>query len=238
MAGSGELSRAGNTAALNAALGCSITGAGVNPPGRWIGALSVTLATGVATTLTCAAATGGAVLTQAIPDDSVIIVADAAGAVDTMELFTVNGAQAVGAGSITFDSQTVRTSHPNGSGIWLVAWKHYLALFLSSGSPGDNALGTEYAQTGYARQALNWVAPTAADPPVAVTNAILTFGPLSGANGTDIVSFAADRDSLSGPAGAVAGNMGAWWTFGATRTPNAGDSLQIAAAALSMQNYH
>jgi hypothetical protein len=234
VAGSGELSRIGNTRALNAALGSGITGGPWCPPGDNIGALSATLATGAQTSIACAASGGGAILTKAIPDGAIVAVVDAAGTIDTMEFFCVNGAAALSATSVTIDSQTVKFAHVAGALIFLISFNPYLALVITS-APTDNTLGTEYSQTGYARQLVPWTAPTNADPPVAANQATITWGPLSGANGTDVVGYCSLRDSLSGGA---APNQYAWWTFGATRTPNAGDSLQIAAAALTMQNYH
>jgi len=234
MAGSGEFSRIGNTRALNANLGSAITGGGINAPGDVVAALSATLASGAQTTGSTAASGGGAIFTKAVPDDAVLAICDPAGAADQMEVVTVNGAIALSATSFTFDSQTLKNGHAAGSLIVLLAFKPYLALCISS-APTDNSLGTEYSQTGYARQLVPWTAPTNADPPVAANSGTITWGPLTGANGTDVVGYCSLRDSLSGGA---APNQYAWWTFGATRTPNAGDSLQIAAAALTMQNYH
>lgn len=237
MAGSGELSRKGNTRALNGALNTSITStqaaAAVCPPGDQIAALSATLATGAQTSLACAASGGGSTVSKALADDSVIIVCDSAGAVDTMELFCVNGAVAAAATSITFDSQTVRTSHAAGSLVFAVAARMFAALLFAT--PGDNALGSELAFTGYARQPIPWTAPTAADPPVASTSATMTFGPMSGADGTKTVGFISAMDCLS--AGA-ADNQQGWWTLAATRVPNAGDSIQVSSGALTMQVFH
>jgi hypothetical protein len=227
----GKASRQGNTACLNSFVAGSITNAAIPPPGVLVGALSATLATGVQTSLSCAASGGGAITTKAIQDDAVLVIADAAGAVDTMELILVNGALAVGATSITFDSQTIRTSHPAGSGIWLIAFKPYLAL--NSGAPADNALGTEVGFTGYLRQAMTWTAPTAADPPVSATLGVLTFGPFTAGTGAT-VSYSSLMDiPLSAGVGVVA-NMYAYWTLTTAKTPGTGDSIQVAAAAISM----
>lgn len=232
MAGSGEFSRVGNTRALNAAIGSAITGGTVNPPGDLIGTITTAISA-LATAQTTLTLSGG--ISKAIPDDSVVVACSATGAVDTMEAFTVNGAAASAATTVTIDSCTVNKARSNGDLLFLLSFKAFLALVLSTGAPTDNGLGSEYAQTGYARQPIPWTAPTAADPPVAASQATVTFGPLSGANGTDIVAYASLRDSLSGGAAA---NQYAWWTFAATRTPAAGDSLQIAAAALTMQSFH
>src|SRR5436853_5922274 len=183
MAGSGEFSRAGNTRALNANLGSAITGGVICPGGDLVAKLSATLATGAQTTASTAASGGGAVFTKPIPDDAVLAIVDSAGAVDTMEVVTVNGAIANAATSFTFDSQTIKNSHAAGSGVWLLAWKPYLALLLSQkdsgavSAPTDNTMGTEYHEAGYARQLVPWTAPTAADPPVAANQASITYGP-------------------------------------------------------------
>lgn len=235
MAGSGEFSRTGNTRALNANLGSAITGGTICPGADLIGTITTAIAGG-AVTQTALTLSGG--ISKAIPDDCVVIACSATGAVDTMESFTVNGAMAVAATTVTIDSCTVNKARSNGDLLYCLAFKPYLALFLSTGAPTDNTLGTEYSQTGYARQLLPWTAPTAADPPVAANQSSTTFGPLTGANGTDIVAYCAMRDSLTGPTGAVAANMYAWWTFATTRTPNSGDSINIAAAALTMQSFH
>lgn len=234
MAGSGEASRIGNTRALNAVLNSGITGGLWNPPGDLVAALSSTLSTGAQTTLSTAASGGGAIFTKAIPDEAILAVVDATGAAGTSEFFCVNGAVVITATSATIDSQTVKFSHAAGSLVFLVSFQAYLALWIST-APTDNGLGTEYAQAGYARQLVPWTAPTAADPPVAANQATITWGPLSGANNADVVGGCSLRDALSG---GTAPNQYAWWTFAATRTPNTNDSLQIAAAALTLQAFH
>jgi hypothetical protein len=234
MAGSGEASRIGNTRALNAVLNSGITGGLWNPPGDQVAALSATLSTGAQTTASTAASGGGAIFTKAIPDGAQLFIVDATGALDTMEMVCVNGGIAISATSFTFDSQTIKFSHAAGALVFLGSFQAYLALWISA-APTDNGLGTEYAQAGYARQLVPWTSPTAADPPVAANQAIITWGPLSGANNSDVVGGCSLRDSLSG---GTAPNQYAWWTFAATRTPNTNDSLQIAAAALTLQAFH
>lgn len=234
MAGSGEFTRTGNTRGLNAVLMSGITGGLWDPPGDYVAALSASLTAGVNTTMATAASGGGAIFTKAIPDGAQLAVVDATGALDTMEMVCVNGALAVGAVSATIDSQTTKSTHAAGAQVFLMSYQPYLALLIST-APTDNTLGTEYAQTGYARQLIPWTLPTNADPPVAANQVSTTYGPLTGANGTDVVSYAGLHDSLTG--GTIL-NRVAWWTFASSRTPNAGDSLNIAAAALTMQSYH
>lgn len=234
MAGSGEFTRKGNLRAENANLMSMVTG-GINAPGDQVAALSTSLAAGVATTASTAASGGGAIFTKPIADKSILAICDAAGAVDQMETVTVNGAIAISATSFTFASQTIRVAHAAGSLVVLLAFKAYLALY-AAGVPTDNTLGTtEIAFTGYARQLLPFTPPTVADPPVAANSALITFGPMSNADGTKVVTYGELLDTLSG---GTADNAYAWWTWAATRTPNANDSIQIAAAALTMQSFH
>lgn len=230
MAGSGEFTRIGNTRGLNAVLMSGLTGGLWCPPGDNVATLSATISTGAQTTGTTATTT----FSKAIPDGAQLAVVDATGALDTMEMVCVNGAIAAAATSFIFDSQTIKFAHVSGAFVFLMSYQPYLAILISS-APTDNTLGTEYSQTGYARQLIPWTLPTVADPPVAANQLSTTYGPLSGANGTDVVGYSGLHDSLTG--GTIA-NRYAWWTFASTRTPNAGDSLNIAAAALTMQSYH
>lgn len=106
----------------------------------------------------------------------------------------------------------------------------YIAL--TTTAPTDSTIGTEYAATGYARQAVAWVAPTAADPPVTVTTAQLTFGPFTAGTGATI-SYGEMTDQSAGAITATT-QMYAWWTFATPKTPANGDSATIAAAALTL----
>lgn len=235
MAGSGEFTRKGNLRAENANLMSGAVG-GINAPGDLVAALSASLGTGAQTTFSTAASGGGAIFTKAIADKSILAICDTAGAVDQMETVSVNGAIAISATSAIFQSQTIRVSHAAGSLVVLLAFKAYLSLIAATTAPTDNSLGSpELVFTGYARQLLPFTLPTAADPPVAANNATVTFGPMSNADGTKVVTYGELMDCLTG---GTADNAYAWWTWGTTRTPNAGDSIQIAAAALTMQSYH
>lgn len=237
MAGSGEFTRVGNTRSLNAQLGAAITGGVICPGADQIGNLSAGISAGATaqTTLSCAASGGGAVLTKAIPDDAVIVVCSSTGGVDTMESFTVNGSAASGAASITIDSCTVNKARSAGDPIFLLAFKPYLTAMTNQTTPADHTLGTEYSVTGMARQLVPWTAPTAADPPVAANQSTVTFGPLTGADGSKVIAYLTLMDA---PSGGTIDNAYAWWTLASTRTPNAGDSLQVAAAALTLNVFH
>ena len=103
---------------------------------------------------------------------------------------------------------------------------------LTTTAPTDSAIGTEYAATGYARQAIAWTVPTAADPPVSSNTALLTFGPFTAGTGSTI-SYAELTTQSSGTITATQ-NMLAWWTLGTPKTPANGDTATIAIAALSM----
>lgn len=229
MAGSGDLSRIGWIHALNSAFGSAngVTGTTVQtgPPGDLIGNLSAAI---TATSLPCAASGGGAVLTKAIPDGAVVAVIAAAGTIDTMEFFCVNGAAAAAATAITIDSQTARSAHAGGDPIYLVAFQPYLAL--TTTTPTSHALGTEYTATGYARQLVAQTPTTVADPPVAANSGIMTFGPMTAGTG-GVVTCGEIMDALTG---GTADNMYAFFTWGTSKTPGVNDSLQVAAAALSL----
>lgn len=95
----------------------------------------------------------------------------------------------------------------------------YLALF-SAVTDSEAGTGTELAQTGYARQAITFGAPT--NGAIANTNTI-TFGPItSGGNGQS-ATHAAIFDSLTtGNALSVIKPLSASVTF------NQGDSIQFA----------
>lgn len=103
---------------------------------------------------------------------------------------------------------------------------------LTTTTPSDSTTGTEYAATGYARQAVAWSAPTAADPPVTSTTGQLTFGPFTAGTGSTI-SYGELTDQSAGAITATT-QMYAWWTFGTPKTPANGDSATIAVAALTL----
>jgi hypothetical protein len=108
-------------------------------------------------------------------------------------------------------------------------------LGLSTGTiPAVNASMTtvtasEYAATGYARQAVTWTAPTTADPAVTQNSAILTFGPFTASvSGTIQTAF------LCSASTGTTGDYLAQWTLTTSRTPVTGDSLSVAAGALTL----
>jgi len=227
----GEFSRVGNTRALNANLMSGITGVAAAPPGDQVGSLTVTAGSGVTTTITCGGGT-----TKALPSGAQLIICDAAGTLSTMEMVALSSGYASGtATAMNITSQTLKTAHVSGALVFLAAFTPYLAIITATTAPTDNGLGSEEAVTGYARQLIPWTLPTAADPPVAANSSSVTFGPLTGAAGAHVETYASLMDALSGGA---APNQYAWWTLTATRTPNAGDSLNVAVAALTMQSYH
>jgi hypothetical protein len=224
----GEFSRVGNLRALNGNLMCGITGGvGIGDP---VATLSTSLTAGVNTTLACTAGTS-----KQIPANAGLYLIDAAGTLSTIELVTCTTLTAAAATSIPITSQTTKTTHGVGALVFLATFTPYLAIITATTPPTDNGLGSEENVTGYARQLIPWTVPTAADPPVAANSTSVTFGPLTGATGAHVETYAALMDALTG---GTAPNMYAWWTLTATRTPNANDSLNVAIAALTMQSYH
>lgn len=224
MAGSGDLSRIGWLHALNASVGSTITGApGIGPAGDLVGTLSSAMTAGVVTTITCSAGT-----TKALPINSLLVVVDAAGTLTTMEMVMLTSAYASGTTTaMNITSQTIKYTHAIGALVYLVGFAPFVSL--NTTAPTSHALGTEYGGTSYARQPLTSTATTVADPPVQANNATITFGPITGGTGASITNGAI-MDALSG---GTADNMYAFYTWGTAKTPGVGDSVQIAAAALS-----
>lgn len=117
----------------------------------------------------------------------------------------------------------------------------YLALLTAA--PADNqALGggtisgiTEYAATGYARQAIasatgwNAVALNGSSIPEISNANVITFGPFTASTGATI-THAALVSVVSG----TAGDLVAWWQLDTSRTPAVNDSVSVAASALKL----
>lgn len=227
----GEFSRRGNQRALNAAM--SIAGQNGSNQGDIVATVNATISAGAVTSITCTA------LARSIPDGSLIMVvaqgantgAGTGGGVDGAQppdVYVVNGAAASGATSITVDSRT-SLAHTIGDPIVVLCVPQtYLAL--NTATPADNALGTEYGATGYARQPVTWSLPTAADPPSTGNTALLTYGPMTAGTGSTI-SYGSLMDALSGGA---ADNQMAWWTLTTAKTPGANDSVTVAIQAATM----
>jgi hypothetical protein len=105
----------------------------------------------------------------------------------------------------------------------------YVALL--SAAPSDSstlATMTEITTAGYARQSAAWSAPSAADPPETHNTGVLTFGPFT-ADPPNVTHFAV----VSASSG-TSGDLLAWGAFDTARDAANGDSLQIAASALSL----
>jgi hypothetical protein len=106
----------------------------------------------------------------------------------------------------------------------------YLALL--TGAASQSSIPTsivEYATTGYARQ-LCAISVPAAGPRVASNTAALTFGPLTGANGTVAVPYWVLMSAASGTAGDVV----AYGDFISPRTPTVSQSLTVAIGAITI----
>lgn len=107
----------------------------------------------------------------------------------------------------------------------------YLALCTTA--PTDTALGTELTTpgtNGYSRQTVAWDATVAGDPSVIDNTSLITFGPFSADLG--IVTHIMLMDVSTG--GTAAANMYYWWTADVSKDPANGDSITIAAGALTM----
>jgi hypothetical protein len=104
-----------------------------------------------------------------------------------------------------------------------------IALLTSAAT--DSAMGTEYGATGYARQAVEFTAPTGADPPVSWNTALLTFGPFTAGTGLVITHAVL----LTAGAGVVdpLTEMHYRWTLTTPKTPSTGDSATVAINALT-----
>jgi hypothetical protein len=103
----------------------------------------------------------------------------------------------------------------------------YLALCTTA--PSDTALGTELvAGNGYARQSVAWTAPTG-DPSSSENTSLITFGPFTTDFGNVTHVMLMDVST-----GGTATNMLAWWAVDAAKDPANGDSITVAAGALTM----
>lgn len=106
-----------------------------------------------------------------------------------------------------------------------------LALLTAAPTATDIAMSseTEYAATGYARQAYGPTTPTAASPSVASNTSTITFGPFT-ASVTGTITWAMLCDSTAGGTSLPY----AAFLLGTARTPLTGDSLQCAASAFTL----
>jgi hypothetical protein len=108
----------------------------------------------------------------------------------------------------------------------------YLALLTAA--PSDTttpATMTEYAATGYSRQAVEWDAPALNGSSIQETKNtnVETFGPFTAGTGATITHVALVTSSSG-----TTGTIDAIWTLDNSRTPGTNDSLQIAAGALKL----
>ena len=104
----------------------------------------------------------------------------------------------------------------------------YLAL-LTVAATDVNTIAqlTEVVTSGYARQQVTWGAPSG-DPTVAANSAVITFGPFTA--DPPNIGFLALVSSASG----TAGDLLYRWTADTARDGILGDSITIAAGALTM----
>lgn len=105
----------------------------------------------------------------------------------------------------------------------------YLALLTAAPTVSTTlATMTEYAKTGYSRQACAMSTPSGT-PRVSSNTALITFGPLSGADGTAITHWA-----LVSAASGTVGDVVAQGDFASSRSPAAGDSVAVAIGAITV----
>jgi hypothetical protein len=105
----------------------------------------------------------------------------------------------------------------------------YLALLTAAPGPTTTpATMTEVSTAGYARQAVTFNAPTAADPSVQTNSGALTFGPFTA--DPPNVPYLGLVSSSSG----TSGQMTYQWTADVARDAALNDSIQVASGALSM----
>lgn len=220
----GEFSRNSNFRGLNTAL--SIGGPSGSNLGDIVATVTTPISAGTAAT-TSLVCSGG--LSRALPSGTVIIATSTTGT--NTEAYLLNGAHTAAVTTLTVTSQTANRARANGDLVWVLQVPQpYLALITNATAPLDNALGTEYTATGYARQAVTWSAPTAADPPVTGNTALITWGPMSAGTGAVLASLSLMELLTAG----TAANQMAWWTLAATKTPGTGDSVTAASQGVTM----
>ena len=103
----------------------------------------------------------------------------------------------------------------------------YLALLTAA--PGDSttlATMSELSATGYSRQSVTWSDPTTTE--TTSNSGALTFGPFS----TDPAN--ATHCALVSAASGTTGDLVWYWTLDTARDAASGDSISVAASALSM----
>lgn len=119
----------------------------------------------------------------------------------------------------------------------------YLALCTAAPTDTSQTIGgttfsiTEYAATGYARQAVTFGSGTGTTGapslvsavPTTANTAAVTFGPFTAGTGATITHLAL----VSASSGST-GDLVAYWTLDTSRTPVTNDSVQIAIGALTL----
>ena len=109
---------------------------------------------------------------------------------------------------------------------WAAARNTFLSLCTTA--PTDTALGTEVTTSGYARQDVDWTAPTG-DPSSTSNSGLVTFGPFTA--DPPNITHCALMDAVSG---GTASNMLMWWALDVAKDPAINESLQFAIGALVM----
>lgn len=108
----------------------------------------------------------------------------------------------------------------------------YLAL-LTAAPLDTTALSgvSEYAATGYGRQAVTWSAPTlnGSSVPETSNTGALTFGPFTAGTGATITHCA-----LVTAASGTSGSVLVYWNLDSPRTPSTNDSIEVSTGNLKL----
>jgi hypothetical protein len=106
----------------------------------------------------------------------------------------------------------------------------YLALLTAAPTGSTTtATMTEYAATGYARQAIAMTTPSGT-PRVSSNSAVLNFPAFTGATGSTAITYWALVSASTG----TSGDLVAWGDFTTSRTPAANDSVSVAIGAITV----
>lgn len=108
----------------------------------------------------------------------------------------------------------------------------YLALLTAAPTDTSTLSGmSEYAATGYSRQAVTWSAPAlnGSNVPETSNSATVTFGPFTAGTGSAITHAA-----LVSAASGTTGSILAWWSLDNSRTPSTNDSVEVTSGNLKL----
>lgn len=125
------------------------------------------------------------------------------------------------------------TGRSVGSGADFATWTANRSTYLAlcSTAPTDSALGTELSTSGsaYARQAVTWSQPTAADPASTQNSADVVFGAFT--SDPPNVTHCMLMDASSG---GTATNMLMWWALDFAKDAATGEQIKFTSGNLVM----